>query len=94
MIGFEVTKNYLIGLGKYFSEALVFIGKENPFTHGQMKAIVWQKILPAFVLTQSPFQEILCRSRSEIWYTLRGMKNSSFNDITLVAHYSVLQMPN
>lgn len=44
MIGFEVTKNYLIGLGKYFSEALVFIGKENPFMHGQMKAIVWQKI--------------------------------------------------
>ena len=44
MIGFEVTKNYLIGLGKYYSEALVFIGKENPFTHGQMNAIVWQKI--------------------------------------------------
>ncbi len=44
MIGFEVTKNYLIELGKYFSKALVFIGKENPFMHGQMKAIVWQKI--------------------------------------------------
>lgn len=44
MIGFEVTKNNLNGLGNYYSDALVFIGKENPFTQGQMKPIVWQKV--------------------------------------------------
>ncbi len=44
MIGFEVTKSNLNGIGKYFSDALVFIGKKNPFTRGQMKAIVWRKI--------------------------------------------------
>jgi hypothetical protein len=44
MIGFEVDKGYLKGLGKYYSEVLVFIGKKNPFTHGQMKPIVWRKI--------------------------------------------------
>ena len=45
MIGFEVPKSNLNGLGKYFSDALVFIGKDNPFTRGQMKAIEWQKII-------------------------------------------------
>lgn len=44
MIGFEVTKSNLNGIGKYFSDALVFVGKENPFTRRQMKAIVWKKI--------------------------------------------------
>lgn len=44
MIGFEVPKSNLKGLGKYFSDALVFIGKENPFVQGQMKSIVWKKI--------------------------------------------------
>lgn len=44
MIGFEVPKSNLNGLGKYFSDVLVFIGKENPFMQGQMKAIVWKKI--------------------------------------------------
>lgn len=44
MIGFEVAKSNLIGLGKYYSDALVFIGKENPFTQGQMKPLIWQKI--------------------------------------------------
>jgi hypothetical protein len=44
MIGFEVSKKLLNGLGKYYSDALVFIGKENPFTKGRMKPIVWEKI--------------------------------------------------
>jgi hypothetical protein len=44
MIGFEVPKSNLIGLGKYYSESLVFIGTQNPFMQGQMKAIAWKKI--------------------------------------------------
>lgn len=44
MIGFEVAKSNLKGLGKYYNDALVFIGKENPFTKGQMKPIIWRKI--------------------------------------------------
>lgn len=44
MIGFEIAKNQLPGLGNYYSDALVFVGKENPFVKGGMKAIVWQKI--------------------------------------------------
>lgn len=44
LIGFEINKHYLNGLGRDFSDALVFVGRENPFTQGQMKPIVWQKI--------------------------------------------------
>jgi len=44
MIGFEVSKKLLNGLAKYYSDALVFIGKENPFAQGQMKNIIWKKI--------------------------------------------------
>lgn len=44
MIGFEVAKTSLNGLGKYFSNALVIIGKENPFVQGRMKRVQWKKI--------------------------------------------------
>lgn len=44
MIGFEVAKNNSNGFGKYFNDALVFIGKTNPFARGQMTAIDWKKI--------------------------------------------------
>ncbi len=66
MIGFEVAKKYLNGLGKYFREALVFIGKENPFAAGQMKAIVWQKIkTEKFPLEKSNFTEIQKQNKHE-----------------------------
>lgn len=44
MIGFEIAKSNLTGLGKHYRDALVFIGKENPFVQGQIRPIVWQKI--------------------------------------------------
>lgn len=40
MIGFEVPKTSLNNL----NEALVYIGKQNPFIKGEMKPIVWKKI--------------------------------------------------
>jgi len=44
MIGFEISKNFLKGLGYFYSDVLVYVGKENPFVQGQMKPIVWNKI--------------------------------------------------
>lgn len=59
MIGFEVAKSNLNGLGKYYSDALVFIGKENPFTQGQMKPIGWKKIkTEVFPSTKSNLTEM------------------------------------
>ncbi len=59
MIGFEVNKHYLVGLGEHYDKALVFIGKENPFTQGQMKPIVWQKIqIEKFPFEKSNLTEI------------------------------------
>jgi hypothetical protein len=44
MIGFEINKKYLTGFGKYPSNTLVYVGKENPFVQGQVKHVVWKKI--------------------------------------------------
>jgi len=44
MIGFKIAHELLEGLGPYYSTVLVAVGEENPFVHGQMKAIVWTKI--------------------------------------------------
>ncbi|MDI7228539.1 hypothetical protein QMM87_07595 [Leptospira santarosai] len=41
MIGFEINKKFLPDFDMYFTNALVFIGKENPFIQGQLKRIVW-----------------------------------------------------
>lgn len=66
MIGFEVVKNYLTGLGKNFGQALVFIGKESPFMTGQMKAIAWQKIkTEKFPLEKSNFTEMQKQNKHE-----------------------------
>ncbi|WP_268846383.1 oxidoreductase [Flavobacterium aestivum] len=44
MIGFEINKKHLNGFSKYFRDALVYIGKENPFSTDGLKPIVWKKI--------------------------------------------------
>ncbi len=42
MIGFEICNKLLKGVD--YLNTLVYVGKENPFVRGQMKAIVWEKI--------------------------------------------------
>lgn len=44
MIGFEINKKNLNGFSEYFRDALVYIGKENPFSKEGLKPIVWKKI--------------------------------------------------
>lgn len=44
MIGFEISKKSLTGLSDYYSDVLVYVGKENPFTNKPLTAIVWTKI--------------------------------------------------
>lgn len=44
MIGFEINKKYLNGFSEYFRDALVYVGKENPFSKEGLKPIVWKKI--------------------------------------------------
>jgi hypothetical protein len=67
MIGFEVAKNNLNGVGKYFAETLVFIGKENPFVRGKMKPIVWAKIKPEkFPLKKSNLTETKMQNKNTV----------------------------
>ena len=57
MIGFEISKNHLKGLSEDFDDALVYVGKENPFVQGQMEPIVWKKINSKdFPLAKASFQ--------------------------------------
>ncbi|WP_264530270.1 oxidoreductase [Flavobacterium sp. N502540] len=44
MIGFEINKKHLNGFSEYFRDALVYVGKENPFSKVGLKPIVWKKI--------------------------------------------------
>jgi len=44
MIGFEINKKYLQGFSDYYRDALVYVGKENPFSKEPLKAIAWKKI--------------------------------------------------
>lgn len=44
MIGFEINKKYLNGFSEYYRDALVYVGKENPFSKERLKPIVWKKI--------------------------------------------------
>ncbi|MGQ2985191.1 oxidoreductase [Flavobacterium sp.] len=46
MIGFKVDRKYLKDLGEYYSNSLVYIGKENPFAKGGIKQLLWKKIPP------------------------------------------------
>ena len=43
MIGFGISEKKLTGLDKYFTHALVYIGKESPFVKGQVKPVEWKK---------------------------------------------------
>lgn len=43
MIGFEINKEKLNGFRDKFYDALVFVGKENPFTKEPLTPIVWKK---------------------------------------------------
>lgn len=44
MIGFEISKKYLSGFSEYYRDALVYVGKENPFSKEPLKAINWKKV--------------------------------------------------
>jgi len=44
MIGFEMEKSQLKGFRDSFYGALVYVGKENPFTGEPLTPIVWKKI--------------------------------------------------
>lgn len=44
MIGFEISKKYLNGFSEYYRDALVYVGKENPFSKERLKPIAWKKI--------------------------------------------------
>jgi hypothetical protein len=44
MIGFEINKKYLNGFSEYYRDALVYVGKENPFSKERLKPITWKKI--------------------------------------------------
>lgn len=44
MIGFEISKKHLNGFSEYYRDALVYVGKENPFSKEPLKAIAWKKI--------------------------------------------------
>lgn len=44
MIGFEISKQNLNGFGDYYSNVIVYAGKENPFAKEPLKPIVWKKI--------------------------------------------------
>jgi len=44
MIGLEISSSYLKGFGEYFSETLVYVGKENPFVRGKLKPVRWKKM--------------------------------------------------
>lgn len=56
-IGFGMSKDLLSELiNGWYYDILVFIGKENPFTRGQMKPIKWKKINSAeFPIAKSNF---------------------------------------
>jgi hypothetical protein len=47
MIGFELPKKNLKGLGANYHYVLVYVGKESPFARGQMKPVVFAKISSA-----------------------------------------------
>ncbi|UUF15160.1 MULTISPECIES: oxidoreductase [Flavobacterium] len=44
MIGFEINKKYLNGFSEYYRDAIVYVGKENPFSKERLKPIAWKKI--------------------------------------------------
>ncbi len=44
MIGFEIDKKNLNGFSDYYSNALVYVGKENPFSREGLTPMVWKKI--------------------------------------------------
>ncbi|MFD2940969.1 oxidoreductase [Flavobacterium notoginsengisoli] len=44
MIGFEINKKNLTGFSEYYRDALVYVGKENPFSKEPLKPILWKKI--------------------------------------------------
>lgn len=44
MIGFEINKKHLNGFSEYYRDALVYVGKENPFSQEHLKPISWKKI--------------------------------------------------
>lgn len=56
-IGFGINKDLLsMFTDGWYYDILVFIGKENPFTRGQMKSIIWKEIESTeFPVTKSNF---------------------------------------
>ncbi len=55
MIGFKIDKMHFKESDKYYSNSLVYFGKENPFARGGVNPVIWKKItaneFPALDLT-------------------------------------------
>lgn len=64
MIGFEINKKYLKDFSEYYQDALVYVGKENPFAKEQLTPVNWKKI-PAKDFPSKPL-------KSEDQKTLKG----------------------
>jgi len=44
MIGFEINIKYLKGFSEYYRDAIVYVGKENPFAKQKLVPVDWKKI--------------------------------------------------
>lgn len=44
MIGFSVNKQLLDGFSEYYRDAIVYVGKENPFAKEKLTPVDWKKI--------------------------------------------------
>ncbi|SFW57481.1 SH3 domain-containing protein [Cellulophaga fucicola] len=47
MYGFKIDAKHIKNWGKYSLNSFVYLGKENPFTRGKMKPMIWTKIPPS-----------------------------------------------
>lgn len=47
MYGFTIDGKHLKNYSQYNNNSFVYLGKENPFTRGKMKPMVWTKISPS-----------------------------------------------
>lgn len=47
MIGFSINKQLLNGFSEYYRDAIVYVGKENPFSKEGLTAIAWKKATAA-----------------------------------------------
>ena len=97
MIGFEISKSLLKGLGEHSNYTFVYVGKENPFVQGQMKPIVWKKINSNdFPFAKADFQTIIptkgnayLYESNEFRYFIQDYVSPYYNDKTTNKMYEI-----